>query len=366
LIPATQPFERKFVVVQLLRRLLLGAACVVGGGVATPSARAETGELVIVTWGGSLGQQLREALFRPFTAKTGIRVREDTGPQLERARAAVQSGHPDYDLTATNLPFYLIGDAQKLWEPIDYAVFNKTDLDAMPPDTKLPDGIGAYVYAHGMSFSTTAFPPGHAQPKSWADFWDVQRFPGKRSMADCGSATRPVPEAALLADGVPMDKLYPLDMDRAARKLKDLAPHIIWWKDAAQPGQLLATGEVSMAMAPTNRIQTLIDQGAPLQIVWNQSQWTFDVWYVLKGAPNRANAMKFLAFAAEPEQQAKLAKLSTMAPTNDRALPMLDAATAKTLPTDPEHFRVMYKKDEAWWEKNRTRWTELCIDAVMH
>ncbi|WP_158745794.1 hypothetical protein [Acidisphaera sp. L21] len=108
-------------------------------------------------------------------------------------------------MTATNLPFFLIGDGQQLWAPIDYSVFEKADLDAMPAETKLPDGIGAYLYGHGVSFSTTASSPCRLQPNPWADFWDVVTFPGKRSLANCGSATRLVPEAALLADGVLMN-----------------------------------------------------------------------------------------------------------------------------------------------------------------
>ncbi len=99
-------------------------------------AQSRSGEeLVIVTWGGSLGDQMREVLFRPFTAKTSIRVREDTGPQIERSRAEVQSGKPSYDTTATNLAFYLIGQQQNLWAPVDYGSFDKVSgsLNFDPP-----------------------------------------------------------------------------------------------------------------------------------------------------------------------------------------------------------------------------------------
>ncbi|MBM3573416.1 MAG: ABC transporter substrate-binding protein [Alphaproteobacteria bacterium] len=351
-------------------RGLRGAAVAIGiWGAATTSAQAQqaapkTNELVVVTWGGTLQEQQRDSLFRPFSTASGIRVREDTGPQIERSRAEVRSGKPSFDTTATNLAFYLIGKQQDLWAPVDYQYFDKADLAAMPDDIRLSHGVGAYIYAHGMNFSTKAYPAGRPQPNSWADFWDVRKFPGKRSLADCGSATRPVPEAALLADDVPMDKLYPIDIPRAVRKLKELAPHVIWWKNPNQPGQLLATGEVTMAMAPTGRIQTMIDEGAPMAIVWNQSQWTFDIWYALKGAPNADNAMRFLAFAMQPDQQAKFAKVSALAPSNPRALALIDPATTRKLPTHPDNFRHMYKKDEAWWENNRDKWAEACLSAM--
>ena len=51
-------------------------------------------------------------------------------------------------------------------------------------------------------------------------------------MALTGSShlkSRTIP-AALVADGVPKDKLYPLDLDRAFKKLDEIKPHIkVWW-----------------------------------------------------------------------------------------------------------------------------------------
>src|SRR5205823_2462578 len=78
---------------------------------------------------------------------------------------------------------------------------------------------------------------GGTQPKSWADWWDVKKFPGARSMRD-----HPVDnlEFALIADGVAMDKLYPLDVDRAFKKLDQIKPHVnVWWSTGQQPAQLL-------------------------------------------------------------------------------------------------------------------------------
>jgi putative spermidine/putrescine transport system substrate-binding protein len=347
--------------------ILLGAA-----GLASPSAHAadlkanlKTNEVVVVTWGGTLQKSMTEAIFDPFSEATGIRVRQDTGPQIARSRAEVQSGNPSYDVTATNQTFYLTGVEQGLWEPMDYQYFDEADRDAMPKSLKLSHGVAAYIYAHGMNINTKAFPPDKPQPNSWADFWNVDKFPGKRTLAACGSATRPVPEAALLADGVPPDKLYPIDIQRAVRKLKEIAPNVIWWENANQPGQLLASGEVVMAMAPTGRIQKLIDGGAPLKIVWNQSQYTFDAWYVLKGARNADNAMRLIAYAMRPEVQAKIAELSSLAPSNSRAMDVIGKEVAEKLPTHPAYFKLLYKKDDAWWLANRDKWSEACLQAIM-
>ncbi len=355
------------------RRGFLGAAAVLvavaAAGASLGSAGAEQaggrGRVVIVSWGGSYQEAQRKAFFEPFEKETGIEVVEGTGPQIERSRAEVQSGRPSYDVAVTNQAFYQIGVEQNLWEPIDYSVFRQADLQALPEEVRLKYGVGHIYYTEGMALNTEAFPPGKPAPGSWADFWNVQKFPGKRALPQCDVATYPLPEAALLADGVPVEKLYPIDIPRAVRKLKEIAPHVIWWKDINQPGQLLASQEVIMAMAPGGRVQQLIDKGAPIRLVWNQARYTFDVWYVLRGSANRENAMRFIAFASRPEPQAEMARVAGYAPTNPKAFDLLDPAIAKKLPTYQENFRQTFKKDEGWWKANRQKWIEACTEGVL-
>lgn len=71
-------------------------------------------------------------------------------------------------------------------------------------------------------------------------------------------------EAALLADGVPMDELYPLDLDRAFAKLDTIKDDIVWWTKGAEPSQMLSTGEADYALAWSGRIATAKDEGSPL------------------------------------------------------------------------------------------------------
>jgi putative spermidine/putrescine transport system substrate-binding protein len=260
----------------------------------------------------------------------------------------------------------MIGLEQSLWEPIDYKYFREADLNSMPKEVRLDYGVGHIYYAEGIAFSTAAFPAGQPQPNSYADFWDVQKFPGKRIMPACDLGTYPIPEAALLADGVPPDQLFPIDIPRAIKKLKELAPNVVtWYKDVAQAGQLLVSGEGVLSMAPDGRIKQLVQQGAPVQFVWNQSRYTYDVWYVLKGAANKDNAMRFIAYASQPEPQAEMAKLSLYAPTNPDAFKLIDDQTSKLLVTNPANFKQTIKKNEAWWKANQKQWIEECTKAVL-
>ena len=58
-------------------------------------------------------------------------------------------------------------------------------------------------------------------------------------------------EAAFLADGVAPDKLYPLDLDRAFKKLDSIKADIIWWSAGAQSQQLLASAEAPFGSSGT-------------------------------------------------------------------------------------------------------------------
>jgi len=88
----------------------------------------------------------------------------------------------------------------------------------------------------------------------------VKKFPGRRALRNHPIATL---EAALMADGVAPDKLYPLDVDRAFRKLEEIKPNVtVWWTSGAQSAQLLTTAEVDMVMAWNGRITALTKEGA--------------------------------------------------------------------------------------------------------
>lgn len=331
---------------------------------ANPTSNAK---VVIVTYGGSYQAGLDKAFFQPFAEQMHIAVDKFAGDNIDvlnRSRQEVASGHPVYDLTSTNQTYYQQGVADNLWEPIDYSVFNPDDLRAIPDKMRLKYGVGTIVYSNNLVFNTQAFAPGSPQPTSWADFWDVQKFPGKRAMPFCDSGINPVPEAALLADGVPPDQLYPIDVDRAAAKLKELAPNIINWKDGAESIKLLTDGTATMGLVGNGRAQVAIDQGQPLKIVWNGARSTFDVWYVLRGAQHREAAMQFLAFTQRPEAQAKLAELTGYAPTNPNAYKFLDKATADKLPTNPDIVGQTFQNDEKWWLDNRDKWVAACKAAV--
>jgi putative spermidine/putrescine transport system substrate-binding protein len=174
-------------------------------------------------------------------------------------------------------------------------------------------------------------------PKTWADFWDTTKFPGKRGLR---KGARYNLEFALLADGVKVEDVYkvlatPAGADRAFKKLTELKPHIQWWEAGAQPPQFLVAGDVVMATAYNGRIDAATREGKNLKINWVNQIYDLEYLGIVKGSPNRDAAYKFLALALGADGQAEYAKNIAYGPTNTKALAKLDAKTLGNLPTAP-------------------------------
>jgi putative spermidine/putrescine transport system substrate-binding protein len=346
--------------------IVIGCMAIAWLGVLSSPSWAGGGTIVYVGIGGPTQEALRKSLFEPFQKETGIQVVEDTGLGAERVQAEVQSGHPAIDFMTIGASAYATLLGKDLLAPIDYKYYDPADLKSMPETVRQKFSVGSIFSSLGMAYSKKAFPDGQPQPGSWADFWDVKKFPGKRTMPYCGvlEGSWPIAEAALLADGVPKDKLYPLDMDRAVKKLKELAPNVIWWKNTSQPGQYLASGEAVMDLDSVGRTNNLIKSGVPVQYVWNGANVFGDKWIVVKGAPHYDDVMRFLAFVARPQIQADLAKLIGYAPSNPRAYDNLDKTEAMRLVTYPDNITQTWPTNPEWWSANVSKWTEVCLNGL--
>lgn len=342
--------------------LLLALLC---GHVASISAQPQPGGKVIVLGpGGTYQAALEKAHFEPFEKLTGIKVLFDSSQAPEYFEAQVKTGRPNFDLADDDYSTQLILERRDLLAPIDYKYYDPADLRALPPATKGKFGVGSAWISLGMSYSLQAFPKGG--PKNWAEFWDVRKFPGKRAMPACDQAegTQPLAEAAALAGGVPMNKVYPINVPLALKKIKELAPHVIWYKSNAQPGQLMVAREATLALAASGRINQLVVKGAPLRYLWNQSRYSWNMWRVAKGAPNMDNAMRFLAFAARPDPQAHFARMTTYGPNNPRAVRLLTPAEAALTPTAAANLKVSFAMSDPWWAENRDKFIEACFNTV--
>jgi putative spermidine/putrescine transport system substrate-binding protein len=229
-------------------------------------------------------------------------------------------------------------------EPIDYSVVNKSQLD---PRFMSPGAVGSFYYSFVLGYNKASFKNGG--PANYADLFDTKRFPGKRTFYKWSAPG--VLEVALLADGVAPDKLYPLDLDRAFKKLDTIKSEIVWWSGGAQSQQLMASGEAPLGVFWNGRLHALQQTGVDVGVSWNQNLTAADMLVVPKGAKHKDEAMKFLAAATGAQAQANFAAETGYAPINLKSAALLPADVAKTQPD--QYKATQINLDMKYWADHR-------------
>jgi putative spermidine/putrescine transport system substrate-binding protein len=305
---------------------LLVSGC---GATATSSSSASSSQPLVVTWSaGDWGNCQQASFYDTFTKSTGIGVLH--GPQLTdgQIRAEVQAHVYNVDLVYPSEALALSGSSDLT--PIDYSKIDKSQLY---PGTYTPYAVGMDVYAWAMGYRTDKF--GGAVPNSWADFFNVQKFPGKRALNDTDVPA--LMYMALMADGVSPNQLTTIDVQRAINKLNSIKSDIVWYETGTAGQQLLASGEVSMAEIYANRIIASKAAGSPVDISWNGQVAVVDFIAIPKGDPNAADTMKLIEWATSKNINGTAAKCGAgLGPTNSAS--PVDATVAADLPSS--HFNL--------------------------
>ncbi|MEO8278765.1 MAG: ABC transporter substrate-binding protein [Ideonella sp.] len=314
--------------------------------------QASAAEQVIVrTPGGVFDDMKREAIYEPFRKETGIEV-IPVAATSGKLMAMMKSGQNELDVIDTGDSTLLELEKGNYLMPIAYDEFKYTNIADIDPIVKRKHQLGSFIYAMVLGYNTKAMPPG-TEPKSWAEFWDIKRFPGRRTLPDMASGT-PSLEFALIADGVPIDKLYPLDIDRAFKSMSRIRQSIPkFWDTGALSSTMIADNEVSMGALWSTRAGAAKDQGAPVGIQWNQNALLAQAYGIPNGARNLANAKKFIDYASSAESQARWLSKYKAIPVNTKAY----AATSKEL-IDPATNTPWTRSkgfllDINWWAQNR-------------
>jgi putative spermidine/putrescine transport system substrate-binding protein len=328
------------------------AAALIGGTTLILAASGVSAQTItVVSFGGSYQEGQSKALFQPAAKALGITLKEETYTSIADLRLKVRANAVTWDVVASGSGSAARAGAEGILEKLDYKVIDTKDF--------LPNLAGEYcvggdVFSTVLAWNTKTY--GQNGPQSWADFWDVKKFPGKRSYRKGVAGAL---EPALMADGVPANKVYevlsqPGGIDRAIKKIKELKPHIsVWWASGAQHAQLMKDGEVDMITGWNGRFDVVAKDGAQVAYTFNQALLDYDCFAVPKGAPNRDIAMKFLAEISKPQYQAEFTKYITYGPTNRKAydLGTIDAAYAKRLPSHPDNAARQLTIDLDWYIK---------------
>lgn len=328
-------------------QLFAGAA--VGVTALSPSRLwAQAKELVLVNWGGDAIQAYDEAYGQPFQKDTGITVKEDgSGPTEGAISAQAKSGKPTWDLVDAD-PFSAISlGKQGMLEPIDYTVVDKT---------KFRDGFGwehaasTYFFSYIIAYDSSKF--GDKVPTGMADFFDTEKFPGKRSLYKWGVGMW---EAALMADGVAPDKLYPLDLERAHKKIAAFKDNVVaYWGGGAESQSVLIDGEASMALIWSTRASLLEkDSDGTIKFIWDQGLISPGSLAVLKNNPGgKENAMKFIASMSDPQKQLVMFEKLGQGPANPATDALIPEDRKRFNPMEPANASKQIPLDMDWYAEN--------------
>ena len=341
--------------------------------IATPalSQTAAAQSVTTVSWGGSYGRAVHEAVNVPFMEATGIRVNvEDYNGGLAQIRAQVEVGNIHWDVVDLEIADAVRGCDEGLLEPIDFSSLppgadGTPAIEDFVEEGQTECGVGQLFWSTVYAYNAENIQG--VRPTTMADFFDLRTFPGRRGM-------RRVPqvnlEFALIADGVPLDQVYavldtPEGLNRAFRKLDTIKDQVIWWEAGAQPPQMLADGEVLMSTAYNGRVfNAQVLENQPFVIVWDGQMLDVGVLGVVAGTPRMEEAMRYLAFATSAESQGRIGRRISYSPARGSGAPLVTTHVATGvemaphMPASPDNVDRALRYNWEWWVDNQDELNE--------
>ena len=331
---------------------------------------AQATEITVVSWGGAYTKSQVEAYHKPWIAKTGNSiVSEDYSGGLAEIKAQVEAGNVTWDLVDVELSDAVRGCDEGILEVIDASIL-PPGADGTPasedflPGTVHDCAVGNIVWSTIFAYDTTKT----SGVKGIADFFDLNKFPGKRGLRKAPKANL---EMALIADGVPASDVYNMlntdaGVDRAFAKLDSIKDSVIWWEAGAQPPQLLADGEVLMTTAYNGRIfNAVAAEGKPFEINWDGQIWDLDLWVIPKGAKNMDTILDFVKFSTGTQPLADQASWISYGPVRKSSAPLVgsyhnqpDLAMSPQMPTAAANFTNALQNDFEFWADNQDQLSE--------
>ncbi|UUZ77023.1 extracellular solute-binding protein [Polaromonas sp. P1(28)-13] len=319
----------------------------------TAAASAQTKgaakEFRMLESGGPSGDSIEQAYIKPYTDKSGVKVVRESPSGIGKLQAMVQSKN----VTSTLVE---LGSTQvalaRAW-PAGAAGLERDQRGADVPGSEAAGRLRLPVLLHRHGLGK-----GGKKPATWADFWNVKDFPGKRALPDYASYALPL---ALLADGVKPENLYPLDVDRAFASLQKIKAHVaVWWTSGAQAPQLLEDREVKYAAAWSGRIV-----GNPkLDYTYNQGLLQVSYFVVPKGADaaGKAASMGLLHEMSQLKNQATASKIIPYTGASPGIEKTVAQDKVNDYPTSEANKKLQVLSDPTWTAENvkliEKRWQE--------
>jgi putative spermidine/putrescine transport system substrate-binding protein len=311
-----------------------------------------TGKTITIgLWGGAFSENVQKAYIVPFEADTGAKVIiEEYGSDVSAmVKAQVQQDTPGFDLISG------VGILDQVSVMTDAGALQKFDWSKIPNADDLLDSakydyaMGQYMISTNFVYNTELYPNGG--PDDAKKFFDVENYPGPRALINFSPTG--ILEEALIADGVAVEDLYPLDVDRAFKVLDRVKPSIVkWWGSGAEIFQTLTSGESaagSFWIAHAYRAQTA---GAPIVVSMKDMFLITDCWAIPTNAQNLDVVYAFLNYTINGQRAANYTRLMGYAPLVKSAYNYLTEAEQAKLASYPSNEAQGFWVDVPYWTEN--------------
>lgn len=317
----------------------------------------ESKQVIIGNYGGDTEEVRRKVFWEPFEQRTGVKV-------------------VSADAGALAVPM-IMGEIPTKWDAVHGGIsetwaaqlYGKKPLPKTPKiaweDLVLPKKFQPYMWQSFFLAMTYATIEGNfdTEPSTWADFFDTKKFPGKRAWP-AGYFVNGVLEAALLADGVEPDALYPLDYERAQSKIESIQDELVIYTEYAQAQSFLTSKTAAMSYAPNGLWHELEGKGVAVSVIWDATPILITNGMNIMPEPPNPDAVEALAaFCNQPKLQAEFATMTNYGPPTEEAFEELSEEEAEKLPNAPGRTNVI-QCDEVYQAENYAKIEETSIAAV--
>jgi putative spermidine/putrescine transport system substrate-binding protein len=327
-------------------RTLLAAVALLAASISCAAAH----DLTVVSRGPGSVEPLRRVFVQAFAGATAIAVRQENRDDgIEALETQLKAPDNEWDLVELRADELAAACADGLLEKLDFSAIG--GKDHYLPQGVSDCGVGATVSNIVLAWDRDKFP---ATP-TWADFWDIAKYPGKRGLY---RGPRGNLEIALIADGVAPGDVYRVlatadGVDRAFRKLDQLKPYLVWWDTDADAERILSSGDVLMTSAPSDRIAVAARNGPrDFGMQWTASLGEVQSWAIVKGSPNLRQAMQFLYFAGTPAIEGRLLEVAGASGLAKNANDLLPPDLVAVSPTSPANLAAAIRFDGGFWRDN--------------
>ncbi|BCH23233.1 polyamine ABC transporter substrate-binding protein [Mesorhizobium sp. L-8-3] len=274
----------------------LAGAALLAMAAAAGTARAD-GELNIYNW----GEYINPEVLKKFEAETGTKVKLDTYASNEEMLAKVQAGATGYDIVFPSVHMHDIMAKLDLLEKTDinqYEGFKNIEPSFLRAQSD-PKGEYCLPYAWGSVGIVYNRDILGKDITGWRDL--VETVKAKNLKFNLLDDMREVLGVGLILNGKSVNSTDPEDLKQAADTIIAMKPYVAAFTYESRPmveagdvaaGHFFVGAMIDVFRAPEKLGYVIPEEGATM--------YQEDIC-VLKTAPNKENAIKFMQFYTRPE-----------------------------------------------------------------